>query len=131
MLSADDMLENPAPCFREWHRAAGSCSRGPFVLTCRTRVGDVAPSSYFYRYEVIMAVKSGEVAVNLGNSRVQFPPSLSNRWELIGTLPAFILSNRTKNPTQIGSLSNHRKSRSVTFSTIFDRSQHPPPYAVF
>jgi hypothetical protein len=82
-------------------------------------------------YEVIMAVKSGEVAVNLGNSRVQFPPSLSNRWELIGTLPAFILSNRTKNPTQIGSLSNHRKSRSVTFSTIFDRSQHPPPYAVF
>ena len=38
------------------------------------------------------------------------------------------------NPTQIGSLSEPSKLllRDLgTFSLIFDRSQHPPPYAVF
>ena len=79
------------------------------------------------------AVKVVEEAVNLGNSRVLCPPSLSNRRELIGTLPAFIVSNRIKNPTQIGSFSKSSKKhlrRSVTFSLIFDRSEHPPLYAV-
>jgi hypothetical protein len=70
-------------------------------------------------YELIMAVKSGQEAVNLGNSRVLCPPSLSNRRELIGTLPAFILSNRIKNPTQIGSLSKSSKKQIRDFFAHF------------
>jgi len=75
-----------------------------------------------------MAVNGGEVAVKLGNSRVEFPPSLSNRWELIGTLPAFILSKSHQKSAHCQNL--HLRDRG-TFSLIFDVSEHPPPYAVF
>ena len=54
-----------------------------------------------------MAVKRGEVAVNLGNSRVEFPPSLSNRWELIGTIPAFILSKSHQNQLIVKTSKKH------------------------
>ena len=44
-----------------------------------------------------MAVNGGEVAVNVGKSTYQFPPSLSNRRELYLSIPAFILSKSHQN----------------------------------
>ena len=71
-------------------------------LLCKQMNLAVLPIWRTTRHEVIMAVKSGQEAVNVGNSRVEFPPSLSNR---------------IKNPTQIGSLS---KSSKKQISNFFD-----------
>jgi len=75
-----------------------------------------------------MAVKGGEVAVNW---RAEYL-SLSARWrELAGRVP---INFRPKIPTQIGSFSKTSKNYLMdrgTFSMFFDRSEHPPSYAVF
>ena len=78
-------------------------------------------------YEVIMAVKSGEVAVNLGNSRVEFPPSLSNRWELIGTIPAFILSKSHQNRLTVKNVENALKGSGGLFRSFLTGLSTPPP----